>query len=50
MNSGQVSSRSQSSLSLGGNAEFGFALLQKFADLAGVAAQETEFQPVEHAA
>ena len=31
----------------GGNAEFGFALLQVFTDLAGVAAQEAEFQPVE---
>ena len=31
----------------GGNAEFGLALLQVFADLACVAAQETEFQPVE---
>ena len=31
----------------GGNAEFGLALLQVFADLAGIAAQEAEFQPVE---
>ena len=31
----------------GGDAEFGLALLQIFADLAGVAAQEAEFQPVE---
>ena len=31
----------------GGDAEFGFAFLEEFADLAGVAAQETEFQPVE---
>src|SRR5882724_10128879 len=31
----------------GGNAEFGFALLQILADFAGVAAQEAEFQPVE---
>ena len=31
----------------GGDAEFGFALLQEFADLVAVAAQETEFQPVE---
>src|SRR6266700_2763813 len=31
----------------GGNAEFGFAFLQVLADFAGVAAQESEFQPVE---
>ncbi len=32
---------------LGCNAEFGLALLQIFADLAGVAAQEAKFEPVE---
>src|SRR5712672_2945775 len=31
----------------GGNAKFGLALLQVFADLPGIAAQEAEFQPVE---
>ena len=31
----------------GGDAEFGFAFLQIFADLVGVAAQETKFEPVE---
>ena len=47
MNSGQVSSRSHSSLDFGGNAELGLALLQILGDLAGVAAQKAEFQPVE---
>src|SRR5260370_6666881 len=32
---------------LGGNAEFGFALLEKFPDFPAVAAQEAEFQTVE---
>src|SRR5262245_33127929 len=31
----------------GGNAEFGLAVLEIFADLPAVAAQEAEFQPVE---
>src|SRR5690348_4499168 len=31
----------------GGNAEFGFAVLEVLADLAAVAAQEAEFEPVE---
>ena len=33
---------------LGGNAEFGFALLEKLGDFAAVAAQEAKLQAIEH--
>src|SRR5437660_1706142 len=34
-------------IDLGGDAEFGFPLLQEFSDLLARAAQKSEFQPVE---
>ena len=47
MNSGQSVEAVPILVDFGGDAEFGFALLQEFADFAARAAQESEFQPVE---